>query len=291
MKINDKTLIEKGWSEDKKYCITTQDNQKFLMRISSIDLQERKKKEFEIMKQISELNIPMCQPIEFGISKEGVYSIQSWIEGTDAENIIPSLPLQEQYSYGFEAGKILKKIHQIPSPSDTEDWSHFFNRKLDRKLNMYEECTIKYKKGQIFIDCIQSHRHLLKSRPSTLQHGDYHIGNMMIDSNKKLTIIDFNRFDYGDPWEEFNRIVWCAQKAPFFAKGIIDGYFNKDVPMEFWQLLTLYISSNTLGSLPWAIPFGEKQIEIMMNQTEEILEWFDDLKDPIPNWYKQETPI
>ena len=31
----------------------------------------------------------MCQPIEFGTCEEGVYSIQSWIEGKDAEQIIP----------------------------------------------------------------------------------------------------------------------------------------------------------------------------------------------------------
>ena len=61
-------------------------------------------------------------------------------------------------------------------------------------------------------------------------------------------------------WEEFNRIVWCAQAAPAFASGMVDGYFDGDVPMEFWKLLALYICSNTLSSLPWAIPFGEGEV-------------------------------
>ena len=30
---------------------------------------------------------------------------------------------------------------------------------------------------------------------------------MMIGNDKQLYIIDFNRNDFGDPWEEFNRIV------------------------------------------------------------------------------------
>ena len=109
----------------------------------------------------------------------------------------------------------------------------------------------------------------------------------MIDRCKKLIIIDFNRFSFGDPWEEFNRIVWCAQKSPAFAKGMIDGYFDFAIPEEFWKLLALYISSNTLGSLPWAVPFGQKQVEIMMQQAEEVLEWFDDFKEIIPCWYKE----
>ena len=53
-----------------------------------------------------------------------------------------------------------------------------------------------------------------------------------------------------EDWEiRFNRIVWCAQKTPLFASGIVNGYFDDNVPMGFWRLLALYISSNTLSSV------------------------------------------
>ena len=100
-------------------------------------------------------------------------------------------------------------------------------------------------------------------------------------------IIDFDRFDYGDPWEEFNRIVWCAQAAPRFAAGMVDGYFDRSVPMEFWRLLALYISSNTLSSIPWAIPFGEEEVRKFLDQAAEILEWYDGMKNTIPSWYSK----
>ena len=80
---------------------------------------------------------------------------------------------------------------------------------------------------------------MLAGRPQTFQHGDYLIGNLMIGSDSSLYIIDFNRCDFGDPWEEFNRIVWCAQKAPVFASGMVDGYFDGAVPADFWRLLAL----------------------------------------------------
>lgn len=288
MKIITKEFIEKGWSEDKKYCITTADHHRYLLRVSPSHLHEKKTKEFEIMKKVSALGIPMCQPIQLHISEEAVYSIHSWIDGTDAELTIPTLSLEKQFSYGFTAGQILKKIHEIPSPSNIIDWEDRFSKKAYRKIQMYENCPLKYENGQLFIDYIHTHLNLLKGRPSTFQHGDYHIGNMMINSNKELVILDFNRFDYGDPWEEFNRIVWCAQKAPAFAKGMIDGYFNYTVPSEFWELLALYISSNTLGSLSWSINFGEDQIRIISQQAEEILGWYHNLKDLIPSWYKSD---
>ena len=108
---------------------------------------------------------------------------------------------------------------------------------------------------------------------------------MMIDKEGKLRIIDFDRDDFGDPWEEFNRIVWCAQAAPAFACGMVDGYFKYDVPIEFWQLLALYICSNTLSSLPWAVSFGESEIKTMINQYNEILAWYENMTRVIPTWY------
>ena len=240
-----------------------------------------------MMKQVSALGVPMCQPIEFGTCDEGVYSIQSWIDGEDAEEVIATLSDTEQYVYGLEAGRILKKIHSIPAPATQEDWEARFNRKMNYKIQKYNECPLKYENGQAFIDYINENRHLLKDRPQTYQHGDYHIGNMMIGRDKKLYIIDFNRNDYGDPWEEFNRIVWVSQKSSCFASGMVNGYFDNDVPMAFWKLLALYISSNTLSSLFWAIPFGEEQIQVMINQAKDVLSWYDNMKNPIPTWYSK----
>ena len=278
-------LIQKGWSGDKKYCAIDERGNKFLLRVSPVEQYERKKSEFELMQEVAALGIPMCKPLEFGVSDEGVYSVQTWIEGVDAEENIHSYTLEEQYAYGFTSGQILKKIHKIPAPVGGEDWEIYFNRKADRKIKMYEECPIKCDNGQAFIDYINANRHLLKGRPRTYQHGDYHIGNMMIGEDKKLYIIDFNRNDFGDPWEEFNRIVWCAQAAPPFASGMVDGYFDNNIPMEFWRLLALYIASNTLSSVAWAIPFGEKEIDVMLNQAKDVLLWYDNMKNPVPSWY------
>ena len=283
-----RTPIEKGWSGDRKYRVTTATGDTYLLRLSGLDRLERKKREFEKMKEVAALGISMCLPIEFGTCEEGVYSIQSWVDGEDAEGAIMAMEETQQYRYGLNAGKILAKIHTLPAPADAPSWESRFNAKIDRKIAMYENCELKYENGGAFLRYLTENRHLLAGRPQSYQHGDYHIGNMMIDRNDKLTIIDFDRDDFGDPWEEFNRIVWCAQTAPAFARGMVDGYFDGEVPMEFWKLLALYISSNTLSSLPWAIPFGETEIQIMRTQAAQILEWYDSMNNVIPSWYRKE---
>ena len=287
MKFANKEPINRGWSCDRKYCAVTADGKKYLLRITPKEKSANRADMFRMQQEIAALHVPMCKPVEFGVCEEGVYIVQTWIDGEDAEKMIPFLPDTEQYVYGLEAGRILRKIHSIPAPKTQEDWESRFNRKMDDKIKKYSECPIHYENGQAFIDYINQNRHLLKGRPQVFQHGDYHIGNMMIDRNRQLQIIDFDRYDFGDPWEEFNRIVWCAQKSPLFASGMVNGYFDDNVPMEFWRLLALYISSNTLSSIYWAIPFGQDEINTMLNQAKEVLSWYDNMHNPVPAWYSK----
>ena len=277
--------IEKGWSGDRKYQVTI-GGRSYLLRISPEEKKARCRRQFHQMEKAAALGIPMCLPIEFGDCEEGTYVLHSWIDGTDLEGQLPHLTKAQQYAYGHEAGKILKTLHTLPAPADAEDWEQRFGRKLDRKIAMYEHCPLKYDGGEAFLSYLAENRHLLQGRPQCWQHGDYHVGNMMLDKQGRLTIIDFDRDDYGDPWEEFNRIVWCAQAAPAFATGMVDGYFDSNVPATFWKLLALYICSNTLSSLPWAIPFGEGEIQVMRRQAQEILQWYHAMEAVVPTWYR-----
>ena len=284
--IVEKIPIHKGWSADKKYRAVTSSGETYLLRIGPQERIGRFGAQYLHMQKVAKLGIPMSLSLEEGTCAEGPYLLQSWIEGQDAEEVLPTLPEAEQYAYGLDAGRILREIHSIPAPAEVKPWGEYFNRKIDRKLAAYEACELKYDQGEELVEFIRAHRHLLHDRPQTFQHGDYHCGNMMMDSKGRLTIIDFDKWDYGDPWEEFNRIVWCAQLSPAFATGRVDGYFDGQVPEEFWQLLALYISNNCIGSLPWAIPFGEKEVKVMRRQAAEILRWYDHFNTYIPCWYQ-----
>ena len=278
--------IEKGWSGDKKYRAVDKNGNSYLLRISPAERREHRENCVRFMLSAAELGVPMCKALDYGMCDEGFYCVQSWIDGSDAEELIPSLPEKRQWELGIDAGKALRLIHSISAPADAEDWEVRFGRKMDRKVEGYLECPIKYPGGENFLRYVSENRHLLKGRPQSMQHGDYHVGNMMIDHDGKLQIIDFDRFDWGDPWEEFNRIVWCAQASPAFASGMVYGYFDGSIPEEFWKLLALYISSNALSSIYWAVPFGQDQVDVMLRQGAEILEWYDNMNTAVPSWFR-----
>ena len=278
--------IDKGWSADKKYYIETSDNQRLLMRTASIDQFDYKRTEYEKMAEVFSLGVPMSEPIDFACDEEKVYSLFTWLDGEEAETVLPSLSSSRQYELGLDAGRLLKKIHSISAPIETEEWETKFSRKIDRNIHNYQTCPLKYEKGDAILRYIEANRHLIKNRPSVFQHGDYHTGNMILSTTEQLGIIDFNRWDEGDPWEEFNRIDFTAELSPNFAAGQIDGYFENEPSEEFFKLLALYIAVNLLNALPWALAYSEEEVIVMQKKAVAVLNWFGDMQNVVPKWYR-----
>lgn len=278
--------IQKGWSSDRKFRVTRPDGSLCLLRTAPAGQYERKKAEYEWMERVAALSVPISRPLEFGLCGEEVCTLLTWVEGEDAEPAVARMSGKEAVAYGRTAGEYLRRIHTLPAPAEQEDWEPRMGRKIDRKIAMYRGCPEQFDGAEDMIAYLQANRSLLAGRPQCFQHGDYHVGNLMME-NGRLVVIDFNRFDFGDPWEEFNRIVWCAQISPPFASGMVDGYFGGEPPRLFWRLLALYIASNTLSSLPWAVAFGQAEIDTMRNQAREVLSWYDGMTRVVPRWYSR----
>lgn len=281
------TPVEKGWSQDRKYRIETKEGDRLLLRVSDISHYEKKLAEYEKMQQVYALGVPMSKPLAFGTFQDGefVYLLLSWCDGEDAQAAIPLLPETEQYVLGLRSGEILKKIHSIPAPKNRADWFSHFSQKTRKKIDTYRKCGIRFPGDTHMLTYLTENEGLLYGRPQCYQHGDYHVGNMILSPENQLYIIDFNRQDYGDPWEEFNRIVWSAQASPHFATGQLAGYFGGNPPKDFFRLLAFYIFSNAVSSVYWAIPFGQEEVDSMLRQIQEILSWYGDMENPVPSWY------
>ncbi|MCL2158648.1 MAG: phosphotransferase [Oscillospiraceae bacterium] len=285
--------IEKGWSEDKKYCVTAENGTKYLLRVTPISRYETRKSLFAMLEKVAALDIPMCVPVEFGTCEDGVYSIQSWIDGEDLETVLPTLSDTEQYVLGIKSGEIVRKMHTIPAPEAQEEWATWFNTKINKRIAANQECVeqgLAVNGMEYLLDYVKNNRHLLKGRPQCFQHGDYHVGNMMVERGE-LKIIDFDRYDFGDPWEKFNRITFSAAASPHFATGQLRGYFGGEPPTEFFELLSFYIASNFLGGLSWARMFGEEEIEFTRKQIADILSWYDNMRNIVPTWYLKDFHV
>jgi aminoglycoside phosphotransferase (APT) family kinase protein len=281
-----RTPVDGGWSGDRKYKALTADGTAYFLRISPMHKYENLRLQFSHMEKAQALGVRLCGPVELGVCDEGVYTLLQWVEGRDAEGVLPTLDEKSQYAYGQEAGRMLKAMHTLPAPIEVEPWAVRYQRKLDAKIAAYRACPVQYEKGGLYLDLLERERHLVKDRPQMWLHGDYHCGNQMFNEQMELVVIDFDREDAGDPWYEFNRIIWDVRVGAEFARGLLDGYFGGDVPEEFWRVMRLYLCQNMLSSLPWAAGFGDEEIRIARENAERVLGWYDDLREIVPNWYR-----
>lgn len=279
--------IKKGWSDDKKYKVVGEFGNIYLLRISPSSELERRKAEYDLIESLFDLKIRIPRVVEFGLcgKQEFVYMILTWVSGNDAEEIIPEMSQSQQYYLGQQAGEILQAIHSKKQLMPNETWSDRYTKKINRIIDNYRNCPKKFSYGQKIIDFLMSNIYLLNDREVTLQHGDYHLGSFVIDQNRKLGVIDFNRSGIGDPWEEYDRFVFTWSLSSAFAVGQINAYFNGRVPDIFFKLLAFYNAANMLASIPWAFAFGTQEIETMINNCNLVYNSYQGLTKYIPNWY------
>lgn len=279
----------KGWSRDKKYRLFSAGGEKLLLRISDGELFDKKKKQFELLRKIDALRINASKPVAFGSLDDGkVYTLLTWLDGEDAEKVLPEASSERAFELGMDAGKTMKKLHGVEVNTDGFSWWELYKNKIERKIRNFRENSIELPKKELVADFVLSHMRYAKDRPALFQHGDYHCGNMIVNGNG-IGVIDFDKNGIADPYDEFKCFCWNVYANPDFENGMINGYFNADVPDDFWHVLSLYAAESLLGHITWAMRFGETEISTAKKVYHDTLEWFDDFNRIIPKWYA-DTP-
>ncbi|PKK98061.1 MAG: aminoglycoside phosphotransferase [Tenericutes bacterium HGW-Tenericutes-2] len=281
--------IERGWSFDTKYYVESEDNQKLLLRISDIKFYDKKKKEFEVISMYSKLGFKMSNPVDFGVfeNETKVYMLLTWVEGEDLEIALPMLSNEEQYQIGREAGLILKKIHSLPIavndlPTQTKE------EKKRIQILKYEQSELRIEDDEIALQYVKDNLHKIWKKLPVYQHGDFHPGNLILTKDKKLGVIDFNRWEIGDPYEEFYKLENFGTLISIpYSIGQIDAYFDDEVPNDFWEILSVYVAHSALYSIEWARPFGKKDVDVMKEICLKSFKHYNHFKTHIPIWYKK----
>ncbi|MFT4445273.1 aminoglycoside phosphotransferase family protein [Parvimonas sp. G1967] len=198
--------INKGYSKDEKFKIKLKNKDEYLLlRLSDISLYEQKEKEYEVISKFSKLGFEMSKPISFGIcnDKKNVYMLLSWINGVDLSDVLPKLSSEEQYLLGRKAGKILKSIHSLKV--DDKKFDDSLKIKLLDKIEKYESSDVRVENDSNFIEYVKRNVDKVCGNYSYL-HGDFHPSNLILMENNEIGVIDFNRWEISNSYEEFYKL-------------------------------------------------------------------------------------
>lgn len=279
--------VVEGWSNDRKFRVVSNDGAVWMLRLSDVKYRERKRRQYECLCRIMQADVFAPRPVAFGVCDGGaqVYMLITWVEGRDLYDVLATASAPKQRELGIKAGRLLKQLQVIASLPSSRSWEQAFLRQLEERKLSLEKTGIDLPERDAFLACIERGRHLLKRRSMDFAHGDYHVGNLLVTPDGELAVIDFDRCRIADPWDDHKRVVWDVEASPIFASGRLDGYFEGKIPDEFWDLLAVYCASNAIGSIAWAVPFGEDQIVHHLDQARELFEYYDGMERIIPKWY------
>lgn len=212
--------ISKGMSGDKKYRVE-KGGQAYLLRSADITEYKRKKDEYDYLNHLNQasLTVPRCIAFEKCDEDTKVYTLLSWVVGKEAEKVLPNAPYCEQYAYGVQAGSILRKIHENSPKVDTaKNWYERYFEVIKPRLEAFLQEGISFVGDERILRFIEENKYLLKSRPLCYHHGDYHMGNLIINAGK-LWVIDWHTVDFDNIGDPCMSSIESALNIPCLQKG------------------------------------------------------------------------
>lgn len=278
--------VEAGWSSDVKYYVLDAHNREYMLRLSDISQDQSKRIEFERIQNFNTLDFEMSRAVEFGTCNAGsmVYMLLTWVAGESLESSLKVLSEQKQYELGIKAGKILKAIHDLPTIEVVDVLAK--KEKMLEKLARYERCGYRVEQDDKIINYIKSHLDDLNDLKAVMNHGDYHVGNLILTSDFEVGVIDFNRMQVSDHVEDFYKVQsFNVEVSIPFSIGQIHGYFQGNPSEEFWKVLALYNAYAALNSITWATKFGQEEIEGMIRRCRQTMKDYDSFTQVVPRWY------
>jgi aminoglycoside phosphotransferase (APT) family kinase protein len=281
-------FIDKGFSPDRKYRVKTSDGD-LLLRLCNEAQKEHRREEFGRISQLFELGFPVAEALRFESVPPFVGGLFRWIEGESGEVAVPAMGLEDQATAGWEAGVLLRRLHHaLQGPEETVNEAVIRGQKFEVAVEECATLRLDYPRAEELRKFVETNLWRLESRPVVFRHGDYHPANLIFQGAKLEAVIDFNRCDFGDPYDDFYKLAFfAAPLSPGFASGLIAGYFGGTPPVEFWPIYNVYVAAVVPADLGWCARLFPSDLERSRIRVAHVVETHDFADGGPPSWWCQ----
>jgi aminoglycoside phosphotransferase (APT) family kinase protein len=279
-------FIDAGYSTDRKYLVTLNDGARRVLRLSGIEDEAARQFEFQTIGRLHELGILCAETFAFGTFADVCYGLYGYFDGECASDALPKLTVVRQFEIGLHAGEQLRAIQFWSEPPGKVDEFEVRGGKYARHVAQLAELGITFSGQEIAHQYASGNMHLLHGRPTTFRHGDFHPSNLIIRDGSLVGVIDFNRCDWGDPYDDFYKTAFFgAPASENFATGLVTGYFRGEPPAEFWPLYNLFVAATLPADLIWSRLLFPKQFADSVIRVERITRTHDFVSGGPPEWF------
>lgn len=267
--------IAKGYSGDRLY-VGSCNGRQCLLRIYDGERQAAKQAEYDHLRHFASRGVRCPEPLKLAMTadRQVGYMLATYIPGEDGETALPSLSAEAQYAAGLAAGSELRLLHQLAAPPEWPDWHEAKTAKHYRYVEQYRSCGVRLAGDEAVLAYIERHLDAMKGRPNLFQHDDYHPGNLVFRDGAFAGVVDFGRWDWGDPVHEFLKVgMFTVETSIPFAIGQIRGYHDGREPdAAFWRLYALYMAMAVVSSVAWVVRFHPQETNEMLVRLGRVLD-------------------
>ncbi len=230
----------------------------------------------------SETGVPVPRVLYFDDSNGTLdcpWSLHTRLPGNSLAEVSDEMSEDELESIGYEMGRYLGRIHQIP----LDEFGDFFapdplrnaSEKgyfIARAAVCLERCAQNDLLNRWVVERLEkifSQTTLLTRHRACLIHGGYREDNIIVEwgaTGYHVTgVLDFERAQGGSPEQDMSALfLWSFAAVPAFQKGFLDGYAESGrLDANFWERLHLYQALTCLESLAAARRVEECQTWIV----------------------------
>lgn len=292
--------ISKGYSIDLKYLLIAKTGEKYLVRITESDdsrVLTARRKQFELIHTLTRYSSRVPSACHFWLADNAhsCVMILTYVDGKDGEESLCRYNNDLQYTIGYQAGEELKKLHQLAAPPHVPLWYNHKRQKHEWYCSEFQKSPLDPSGVDLEVihAFIKERLHLMHGVTQTFQHDDYHPVNLILLDGNLQGIIDFNRCDWGDPIHDFYKIAYFTRNISIpFARGQIDGYFQKMIPYDFWERYALYCAMSIIPDLVWSgrTAFREgfhDELEKSLHRIRILYHDHDAFSSVIPRWFRE----
>ena len=226
----------------------------------------------------------------------------SYIDGEYLKDYLLKVNNNEAYKLGIQLGKILNEIHLVKVDVLKHHIPHWESRYRYTKkhiLNEYQENSVTdkafnyYKGNESIIErryttseyyCKVNGEYLYKDGKIVIEKtlafiiNDIRMDNLIVSNNQVYIKCPIN-ITIGDPFYDFKYLSLLALENEYFASGVIKGYFDNEISIDFFKMLKYYTCELIITEY-------NKSLDI--NIINKLIEFYDDFNLEIPKWYKKD---
>lgn len=190
---------------------------------------------------------------------------------------------EKSYIIGFEIGRFINRFHKYFQSADCGRWYKHYNYRINRLLHEYGLGKYRGEYDYILFDFLEDNKYCLKDRTCTTIMGINTVSDIVISENGKFQILEDYKILRSDPFFEFRNMNINYKNNEALLTGIINGYFNNEVPRIFFKLLAVYtIIENLYGIFSLSDELG---FEYINNKIVQISDAYDGFSSIYPVWY------